>query len=229
MRNPVASTAPSARRHRSLDLPGDVGGGVAAPPPPDDLGQQRGDSEEGDDEADEAPTRAGAGHACGAERLGRGRRRSARRIGVVALLALGGEGGSRRRRWPVTLGARPRCGGASSCAAGSPGVRLGARGAAARRRLERHPAEAVEPDLRPGVGVLAEHRARAVGLVEAGGEADGHACRHVRATGPSPRTCRRTARSSPTRWRRNASMAVLPCPAGRRGCTRTRCGTSSAA
>ena len=41
--------------------------------------------------------------------------------------------------------------------AATPGVALGARGAAPGRRLERDPAEAVEPDLRPGVGVLAEH------------------------------------------------------------------------
>ncbi len=55
------------------------------------------------------------------------------------------------------------------------GVRLGAGHAPARGRLERHPAVAVEPHLRPGVGVATEHEVAAVVLQLALREADGDA------------------------------------------------------
>src|SRR5688572_7299917 len=54
------------------------------------------------------------------------------------------------------------------------GVLLGARDAALGRRFEWDPADAVEPDLRPYVGVLAGDAVRAVGVELAGCEADRH-------------------------------------------------------
>ena len=69
---------------------------------------------------------------------------------------------------------RARCRGGFVLTRRQARVSLGAGCAAPWRRLERDPAEAVEPDLRPGVGVAAEHRAGAVALVEAVCVADGH-------------------------------------------------------
>ena len=60
---------------------------------------------------------------------------------------------------------------------GDAGVVLGAGDAALRRRLEGDPADAVEPDLRPGVRVAPEHAVPAVGAQPARGVADGDAGR----------------------------------------------------
>ena len=142
----------------------------------------------------------------------RRRRHGGRLAGGVTAVA------GRRRRVPTRPGPAPRRCSSRRRARRGPGV--GSNGTQPR------PSNQISGQ---AWAFLPSTERRAVGLQQPGRVADGDAGRDAERSGPSPRTSRRTARSSrcagagTPRWRSCCG------PAGRRGCTGTRRGTSPAA